>query len=268
MKKILVIGNGFDLNIGLKTSYYDFIQSTEFSEQEKDSLFTHLEKEKKRNSWLDVELELSKYSNAPDESKQKTPDSIYASFELLRKTLIAYLKREQEREIKQESKAYELIKNNFDDETIVINFNYTSTVQKILAREKINYKPEQILHLHGDLINNDIIIGVHDTCEVARGCSFLMKSAHTVDRKILRLESLQNDYKDFHFFGHSLGETDSSYLKTFVERLPSLKGSGIALNVYTHSDGSWFDIHEKLNIYTVRRVGQLQDGVAFKRIRI
>lgn len=27
MEKVLIIGNGFDLDLGLKTSYYDFMQS-------------------------------------------------------------------------------------------------------------------------------------------------------------------------------------------------------------------------------------------------
>lgn len=30
--KILIIGNGFDLNLGLKTSYKDFIQSEHFKD--------------------------------------------------------------------------------------------------------------------------------------------------------------------------------------------------------------------------------------------
>lgn len=43
MSNILFIGNGFDLSLGLKTSYHDFIKSPEFANYSNNNkLFKHL----------------------------------------------------------------------------------------------------------------------------------------------------------------------------------------------------------------------------------
>ena len=62
MSKILIIGNGFDLNLGLKTSYSDFLASDEFLELSEDSsnlLVSYLNEQAKSSRkdrlWVDIE---------------------------------------------------------------------------------------------------------------------------------------------------------------------------------------------------------------------
>ena len=69
MSKLLIIGNGFDLNLGLKTSYADFIGSSFFQElaNGNNHLAFFLSEMFKFNSkqnqlWIDIEHELKTYS--------------------------------------------------------------------------------------------------------------------------------------------------------------------------------------------------------------
>lgn len=71
MSKILIIGNGFDLNLGLKTSYSDFLASNEFLELSEDSsnlLVNYLNEQAKASHkdrfWVDIEHELKSYATA------------------------------------------------------------------------------------------------------------------------------------------------------------------------------------------------------------
>ena len=63
---VLVIGNGFDLDLGLPTKYSDFIKSLCFDELcEKDNkLANHLREVHDVKNWIDVEEELkNKHAN-------------------------------------------------------------------------------------------------------------------------------------------------------------------------------------------------------------
>jgi len=56
---VVIIGNGFDLNLGRKTSYKDFIQSDQFKEliQSKNSLCIDLNNQLQERNWVDIEME-------------------------------------------------------------------------------------------------------------------------------------------------------------------------------------------------------------------
>ena len=64
-KKVLVIGNGFDLNLGRKTSYKDFYESKYCPKTYPAPLIWHLNEKWKDNlenvKWHDLENELGNY---------------------------------------------------------------------------------------------------------------------------------------------------------------------------------------------------------------
>ncbi len=64
MNKILIIGNGFDLNLGLKTSYKEFVESNEFKNLIRNNdLARYLQSVQNNQNWVDIEHELKKYAN-------------------------------------------------------------------------------------------------------------------------------------------------------------------------------------------------------------
>lgn len=93
--KIIVIGNGFDLSLGLKTSYKDFIQSENFNllVEKENTLALYLDKKKEINNWVDIEKELTNYSKQIKDDKKTVKDD----FKELKNLLIDYLKEAQKK---------------------------------------------------------------------------------------------------------------------------------------------------------------------------
>ena len=116
-KLVLVIGNGFDLDLGLPTSYKDFIHSPffyEFLENanilryhrisiDEGNIFKYLQRQLNLNNWIDIEAELKRLATNTDkvfdESQgraipvlNKASQGIKDSFEVLRKQLSSYLR--------------------------------------------------------------------------------------------------------------------------------------------------------------------------------
>ena len=64
MKKTLIIGNGFDLALGIKTSYKDFMESDEYDDNCSDfeELANHIEDNMEENPlWSGIESDLVNY---------------------------------------------------------------------------------------------------------------------------------------------------------------------------------------------------------------
>ena len=70
MRCTLVIGNGFDLDAGLKTSYNNFVSSRYWSFSQsidvygQDTLASYLRKKSELDTWFDVEEALYDYSRS------------------------------------------------------------------------------------------------------------------------------------------------------------------------------------------------------------
>lgn len=67
---LLIVGNGFDLSMGFKTSYGDFMRSSVFPKFD-SALCLYLRKQFQENmGWIDIENELSEFSNVISSMKQ------------------------------------------------------------------------------------------------------------------------------------------------------------------------------------------------------
>lgn len=65
MEKILIIGNGFDVNLGLNTSYTSFLSSDQFNGllKSNNNLAKYLQAKQDAQLWVDVEHELKNYAS-------------------------------------------------------------------------------------------------------------------------------------------------------------------------------------------------------------
>ena len=76
----LIIGNGFDLSLGLSTSYMDFVNSDEFQIllNMQNQLAIYLKVNAELQNWIDIENELKLYSKNEDNAKCRwEPISLY-----------------------------------------------------------------------------------------------------------------------------------------------------------------------------------------------
>lgn len=171
---LVLIGNGFDLSHGLKTSYKDFITyinrngpnddsngsnesfynflfneykkrtgiNDKYTHIEDNVIFKELESEENLN-WYDIE---SAYFSLL--KKSENPTLINAHLNDIKISLSEYLKiRSSETK---PLNSYKYLFSKFKSELIAINFNYTST----LDLYKDNF--QEIIHIHGkieDLLN-------------------------------------------------------------------------------------------------------------------
>lgn len=197
MKIVYLIGNGFDLNLGLKTSYKEFYNY--YKTQEDDSPAVHEFKNdisKNLAKWSDLEVRLGEYTK-----KLSSLDELDEIHESVVDELAEYLKKIQdnfveklpdidverfkeclfhpetylrERDANLLREFYRGYGGNINSYHIV-NFNYTNVIEQILnvdtlsnhhrnlniTHQKSNklYKIESILHLHGSL-DEDMVLGV------------------------------------------------------------------------------------------------------------
>ncbi len=199
MQILYIIGNGFDLNLGLKTSYkhfFDYYKS-------KSSPNKNVEKLKKNisenyNSWSDLEMALGSYT-----SQLKTLDEFDEIFEDIGENLAEYLKLEEEKFknikidqerfykylVNPENELRQIDKNRITEfkkkfynhhwSLDIFTFNYTTVLEKIIGDEQKNIKignhPNTnskatvtlrgIEHIHG-FTNERMVLGVNDKSQI------------------------------------------------------------------------------------------------------
>lgn len=196
MTTTYIIGNGFDLNLGLRTSYtnfYDYYNSLKSSEKEIKFLKDSINRD--YQSWSDLELGLGEYTK-----ELKTIEDFEGIYEDITEQLAIYLENEEKlfdfTRVDIEKFMSDLcfpenylpfedmnllkgFKSNWKKEhwnTNIITLNYTHSIEKILKDKKLNteigntpYNGKIYLrnleHLHG-FLDERMIMGVNDISQI------------------------------------------------------------------------------------------------------
>ena len=201
MEIVYLIGNGFDLNMGLKTKYSDFysqyIQSESIDEsilRLKQDIGKYLSKESSDINWSDFELDFGRYT-----SRITSVEELINIYEDVNISLHHYIK-EQELSLGTRDKQVlikdlmfpaehlrEIDKFHINDfatrlkktpqNTNIITFNYTKCIENILNVKNVSqYKLgfnnrgnpcylHSIKHIHG-CIGDNILVGVNDINQI------------------------------------------------------------------------------------------------------
>jgi len=262
---VLIIGNGFDLNLGLRTSYKDYMSSSFFRNHLNldNELFDYLANKTDVENWIDIEKELANFSRT-----KKDYGSFKHDYFLLCETLKDYLTSLDLTNINQASEAYEFLVNSFSENTTILNFNYTNSVHHIL--ERASFPNELILqnvtHVHGSVIGENIIFGVDDKARINADDTFLYKSTSSnYSGRVVR--AALRDFDDLKIFGHSLGESDHMYFKEPIFRLGGDLNFGEKLDkkmaLYYYEDEGKYQLYKQLHKLTMSHVAGLKDNVLF-----
>ena len=174
----IIIGNGFDLDLGLKTRYSDFMKSPEFKEiydnsRKINSLYSLLEYLNERaelENWFDMELAIHDYVLEHNNIETEYEDAIKEEFESLKLALCKYLKRiTSEFEVHDYKISHtflEIFCHNIQT-TRQFFFNYTNPwalLDKLNDEgtgliEKLSKGLDSTTYVHGSLEKNVIIFG-------------------------------------------------------------------------------------------------------------
>ena len=267
---IIIIGNGFDLNLGLKTRYSDFINSDHFQQKKEDNmLFQYLDTQNvEKKGWIDAEIELKNYTKLK-------PENYYDEFIELKNTLTQYLKdatdpaSDSYREIyKKDSEAKKFLNRVAGLNFLIFNFNYTRTVEDLLFHfyhgDDTLYQDaiKRIIHVHGSIENNDIIFGIEDKSNIDEEYIFLKKSVNTNFCNLDIEQILQKSTKNVIFFGYSLGITDYTYFRDFFRSLShqSFPKQTKDIIVFYYGLSNYYDIYKRIDDMSQSSVSGLKQN--------
>lgn len=234
-KGIIVLGNGFDLDLGLETSYASFAKSEQWSmlmdnnpnSNNKDRLLGFLKNKYDVEKWVDIEAALLEYAlknthfKTVNYSNEDNQDYIN-----LCKSLRSYLKKQQDYFIPSKESVASLLLKYLSKKTNnlkLYTFNYTQL--NVLANSFDCTLKSDAVHIHGSLGDDgNIILGIETNTPIDDHYSFLFKTQNRNYRHTDILKDLRND-DEYVFFGHSLNGMDYSY---FLSLFNSLEHSSIS----------------------------------------
>lgn len=262
---VLIIGNGFDLNLGLKTGYRDFLNSKHFADliDNENRLCVYLRDRQLLKHWIDIENELKEYAR-----NSKRSELIYfqKEFGSLSYALMQYLNSVRYDKIDTEALAYSLLKELRNKTVLIIDFNYTKTVDILMEQLGVSGSDFHKVHkIHGSLELGQIIFGVEDEADVSDEHIFLLKACNKHYSGVDIGEKLKAA-SNVHFFGHSLGETDHFYFKSFFSALTTVGGQRRNITFYYYGDEGWACLHRQLRTLTGKRLSPLKQLNDFEAI--
>lgn len=271
MNKTIILGNGFDINLGLPTRYSQFIASNEFklqygsdglnhsvnSDEHQANLFRHIYmKANSDERWTDIEKILSDYAKSgfvqymtkrgPKTVPNVSNAEIYRYYESLKDSLKKYIAGIlYPMYIDRKSLAYNLLSSisryPYGDMS-VISFNYTIPSSFLPELDLSN----KIYNVHGD-INSDIILGFNNSGHYDSSYDYMVKSQEPGNR-IEMVQSRILSADELLVFGHSLGESDRDY---FRDILPSFSKRVIFITYDEMSKQSMIGELNDMNAYSV-----------------
>ena len=261
---LLILGNGFDLDLGWKTRYSDFGNSNYWPR--KRYPLSHLQRfltgKKGVGYWFDLEQCLLDYCSRSQGYVERNGiheniemiEADKAFFLTLQRALRNYLIHEQMTSVNVTSCAAlllgQLIRESKKLENI-FSFNYTD-IKEIC--NGLNLKlPTNIdtIHVHGSLSKDDIILGVDDS-EVSEGYEFMQKTV-SINYESTNILSSMAACGEVIIFGHSLGKVDEEYFRPFFEHV--LKQN--IQDVQYHPRITIFTYDESSRVSILRRISQM-----------
>lgn len=253
---LLVLGNGFDLDLGLHTRYSEFWEC-EGWQMAKSScpepyLVTSLEKYRISHHWFDLESGLQDGATRLLGRLRNNFDSkdYYKSFQILTKELGIYIKEQQDCFTPTENSVAERLLHAINTKTLfkcIYTFNYTDLGQ-MSQRFNVTNLPT-IHYVHGTLqADNQIILGieVEDFSTIPPQLTFLIKSNSPYYHYTNLLTDL-NTADDVVFFGHSINGMDFPYFKEYfqsLENMPTRQGLKRNITIVTYDDQSAMQIKD------------------------
>lgn len=244
---VVIIGNGFDIDMGLETKYEHFFKSPFFKKnvnqqivqrlheytsvdnaflninvpQEQYSLFDILEckhtflEVTENTLWYDIESELAIIaSNSQQKEKFENLKINPNSFILLEKQLSDYIKTQYSVPLNQKSCAYKLfsIINDYHNNTVFVeNFNYTDW-DNLFPGNRLS-----IQYIHGKVTDDSNILGIKDDIDIKPNFDYFIKT-HNPKFRSHRIMHHLNEADEVIFFGHSFGDSDLHYFSNLFKK--------------------------------------------------
>lgn len=253
---LLILGNGFDLDLGLHTRYSEFWESERWKEVKvtcpEPYLINSLESYRVTHNWFDLESGLLAGAKGLKGRIRRSSGvkNYYDSFQILIKELQVYVERQQENFTPVKNSVAERLLKAIDVKQLfkcIYTFNYTDI--GYLSKYFHVSKLPLVQHIHGSLDPGEqIILGIkmEDFTSIPPQLSFLIKSNSPYYRFTNLLRDLELA-EHVVFFGHSINGMDFPYFKDFFMQLvnmPILKEGKRYVTIITYDELSAMQIKD------------------------
>lgn len=271
-EKVVIIGNGFDLNLGLETGYDSFLNSPDFEEliENRNTLAVHLKGKHSLKHWIDIENEIGDLSEREDTTIH------HHEYSALSGALINYLKKVDTNILRKDSEAYLFLENimssPFRDTFLIVDFNYTDSIERILASMGIaeNEIQNRVKKVHGALKNGNIIFGVEDgrSFKEEDEYDFLRKSSNRDYGREVDVSSVMIMAREVDIFGSSMGRTDERHFENYFvnRRTRSSPERPQNFNLYYHGNDSLRRLEARISALTFKDKGGFKTNTIFNPI--
>ncbi len=288
---LLVIGNGFDVGLGLLTSYNAFMDSDDFKSllipgdreiELRDSgyfawrvksLFHYLQEKRDQDAnWSDIEAAFPEFSRDTDLENTEFDEQ----YRQLNSALANYIVNAELADLQLDSHTAKTFLNIWQqsERLLVVNFNYTSTVRSLIRHfrktttvsERI--EDPKVIHIHGKAKDGNTVFGVEDSAEIEEQHAFLCKSVQS--KKMLDFDTVNRWVSDLMkvcrrtvIYGHSLGTSDHSQFEGFFRDTDYVKKK---LRVFTHERRGKTELSQQLYCLTRKQIGEFKRRCDFKML--
>ncbi len=260
----IIIGNGFDIDLGLPSKYSQFIEGDEWkkivntlvlssnNDYRKHSLIYHLYKEANNDTkkdWFNIEEEIKQFIHEHPKCSQDEVDDIKMEFDILQKALKEYLIRVSSKCKMDVGKFPYMFINKLATcmkKIVVFNFNYTNPINFLPTQD---YSPRFLqnqISIHGNLDNSRIILGCTENDDCYNSSLSFMYKQNMLNNTNNITQSLL-DAKDVVFYGHSVNDMDFCYFKDFFNYVSTRNKNNKNITIITLDENSERTIRD--NIY-------------------
>ena len=250
---VIVLGNGFDLDLGLRTSYSDFINGTYLNRDESkrertNPLIDAMLDKYKDAGWIDIEGFLRAYALDYSDKVIETGRNIQSEYDKLCSDLNSYMYADKYPNgtagvYNIHSSAFKLLHFAMNQDAEIYSLNYTDLKAIMDFESEENVFTANITYMHGKCASEyargevPIILGI-DPAPVREEfkCMIKLTSKHYNPGIISALDNAQNVI----FFGVGFGITDEAYFKGFFRKILNGESGNIRIFVFTNGDGTDF----------------------------
>ncbi|MBQ7819553.1 MAG: hypothetical protein IJ341_07635 [Bacteroidales bacterium] len=263
-KTLIVLGNGFDLDLGWKTSYSDFYKA-------KQKYFNYIykllyvEDMIKGEHWYNLEGYIRQCILSLSKDKIKILNDFW---QVCRNYLYDYLAQPTNQQqiyvTNKNSCAYSLLKTI--SHSSIVSFNYTNPFYKNEIAE------HEILYVHGRLENGAYKIklgvdtAVSDECKWTKDESIKCIVKTNENDNINKMHTMLKNSENIIIYGHSLGITDSDYFEPFFKGI--IENRVVNKNIYivTYNETSLQCIKDNMLEYGISYSDLLLSNVNIQTI--
>lgn len=260
--RLLILGNGFDVDLGMKSRYSDFAKSKVWQEKiennalmlSRNGLLRALVDAKDKDAWFDIESTMMHYIRKQEEQHEANGYQLASTdreeYQVICSALKEYLSDESETfHMKNDSVAEIAFKDLMEVGLFhkIYTFNYTD-INDLAERLGVHAQPE-VCHVHGSLAqDDDIILGVEGEHIIPKAYKFMYKSSSKYYRSNNLYEDL-NSANEIVFFGHSINGMDFDYFRHFFKVQSDDEANGYRrkyIRIFTYNNDSADEIKYSL----------------------